>query len=277
MGERPITAAGAPIDLADVFAGPPGEGGRPLGPFTLRVETGQVAVLLGANGTGKTTLLRTMAGLWPARSGRCSVPPLGPGSTALLLEDPGSQFVADTLAGEIEFALENLALESGEIADRRDRLLARLELDALAGRSPATLSAGEAQRALLAASLAAAPRVLLLDDALLYLGAGESGPLWERLRDLVRSGELEALVLASTSAEPAVTADRVGLLGPQGLQAWGDPETVLRGPWPPDLEPPLAVWLERELAQAGWSLPAGGLDEPAFLGRLRAGLREDGC
>jgi energy-coupling factor transporter ATP-binding protein EcfA2 len=272
-GSLNLPRGGTPLlELREVSVAPPGSRIPILTGVNLALRPGESAVLLGANGSGKTSLLQVAAGLRPPVSGE--VRPGGgfdPGRIALVLEDPLPQFVAASVRGEIEFALECRGLSTPEIVVRRDAALAGFGLSPLADRDPRRLSAGEQGRALLAASLVREPEVLLLDDSLLHLGPGEAAILWRRIRAAVREGRVGAVILAGSDAEPAVTADRVGRLGRGRLVGWEAPEVALRAGLPEGVRPPLTLWLEERLARRGVVLPGSRLDPPGFQERLRAG------
>jgi energy-coupling factor transporter ATP-binding protein EcfA2 len=191
----------------------------------------------------------------------------------MILEEPQAQWVSGTVRGEIEFALENLGYSRDPIEARVLDLLGRFDLVPLAQRDPRTLSAGEQERSLLAAVLAPAPELLLLDDPFLHLGPGGVGRIWRDLRRMVKSGELGGILLAGHDAELAVTADKVGILYGGELLRWGGAEAVLRGGLPPPVAPPLAVWLEGRLGEAGWRLSGEGLDLSSLAGRLAGDLK----
>ncbi len=266
----------APLLVLDGVDAAPPRASRPvLSGVSLTLHRGEIGVLLGGNGAGKSTLLRTAAGLWPAKSGTVAPPGSGgfdPARAALVLEDPGGQLVAGTVSAEIEFALENRGLPREEIAARREEALAAFDLAGLAGRDPWTLSPGGQERCLLAAAWAQRPALLLLDDPFLYLGVGESGPLWARLAGAVRAGEIGALLLATHDGELAAEADRVGILDRGRLAAWGGPEAVLRGELPEAVEPPLGLRVERAMAGRGWSVPVGPLTPEATGRRIPGSL-----
>lgn len=259
------------LSLEDVDAGPPAH--PVLRSVSLTLASGEIAVLLGGNGAGKTTLIRTAAGILPPLRGRVTGPAASgfdPRFAGLILEEPQHQFVAGTVRGEIAFALENVGASA--VSRRVSDLLDLFGLVHLGDRDPRTLSAGEQGRALAAAALAPRPRILFLDDAFLHMGPEATRQVWTRLVAAVRDGDVEALLLATHDGEAATGADRVGILEGGRLRAWGPPETVLRGPLPPGVDPPLGVWLEGRLLEAGWRLSGRGLDIPALVLRIREDL-----
>ena len=224
------------LELEDADLAPPGRREPILRGVSLRILRGDVAVVMGKNGSGKSTLFRSLAGLWPVRRGQKR--PQAPSGfdmrrVGLTLEDPPSQLVAGRVGREVEFGLENLGLWPDQIVPRRDLMLELFGLVSRIDRAAHTLSPGEQEHVLLAATLAPAPPVLLLDDPFLYLGPRESREAWGRLKALVGSQALGALVLATHDADLGLTSTRAGILAEGRLHAWGEPgkvvEDALRG------------------------------------------------
>ncbi|WP_342663027.1 ATP-binding cassette domain-containing protein [Glaciibacter superstes] len=127
--------------------------GAILHDVNLRLRRGEIVALLGANGSGKTSLLLTLAGLLPAARG--TVTGARPG---LVFQNPEHQFVANTVRDEIAHGLPGLD------AEHVDDILARHRLGHLAARNPFRLSGGEKRRLSLAAMLAHDRPVLLADE-----------------------------------------------------------------------------------------------------------------
>jgi energy-coupling factor transporter ATP-binding protein EcfA2 len=278
MAEDPVRAvppSGEPplLVLEDVAAGPPGARDPVLRGVNLRLGRGEVGVLLGGNGAGKSTLLRTAAGLWKARTGRIRNPAGGgfdPRRVALILEDPESQFVGGTVAGELEFALENLGLSGEALQSRRDAALAEFGLTPLAGRDPLRLSAGEQQLCLLAAAWVLDPPLILLDDPFLYLGPGAGLVHWRKITARDREGKIGAVLLATHDGETALEADRVGVLEDGRLRVWDVPARALASPLPETVAPPVGLWLETKLRSLGWRLAGTGWTAEAMAERVAA-------
>lgn len=144
----------------------------------LDVEAGEVLLVVGASGSGKSTLLRAANGLVPhsgggrfagevvveGRSTREHRPRDLASVVGFVHQDPEAQFVVDEVEADVAFALENLGVEEHAMRRRVEEALDALGIAHLRGRNPATLSGGERQRAAIAGALAAAPRVLVLDE-----------------------------------------------------------------------------------------------------------------
>ncbi len=150
---------------------------------SLIADTGRTLTVLGPSGCGKTTLLRVVAGLQPADSGRIrlagndlAATPAHRRGVGLMFQD-NALFPHRDVASNIGFGLRMNGQTRAEIARRVRELLDLVGLPGAERRAVQTLSGGEQQRVALARALAPEPRVLLLDEPLGSL----DGPLRERL------------------------------------------------------------------------------------------------
>ena len=173
---RVAAAGGEAWALENVSAG--FDGRLVLDGVDLGGRSGEVVVLSGPNGGGKTTLLRLIAG---------SLAPVGgdvwrrPGRVAYLPQNPTVLLHRPTVRSEVSFTLER----SGEVA-RPEKILEELGLLAVADRYPRDLSSGERQRAALAAVLPGNPALVLLDEPTRGIDSGARAALVAlvgRLRD----------------------------------------------------------------------------------------------
>ena len=206
---------------------------------TLRAHPGEFVALLGANGVGKTTLLRTIAGLHPPSAGDVlldgrNVAELPNRSRALavayvLAEDADIDdiLVADTVRiGRYAF---HPWWEWGATAhddDAVERALRAADLQALAQRRVRSLSTGERQRVWLALALAQESPVLLLDEPTSHLDVRVAHAILQLLRAQTREGKTIVCAMHDLN-EAAAYADRIVLLGDQRVLADGAPENVL--------------------------------------------------
>lgn len=257
MGVPNLTPA---VELKGATIAPPGS--EPLlVDVNLRLEAGECGVLLGGNGTGKTTLLRTVAGFIasPVDSVFLAGEPVkefDPSKVGLLLEDPQVQFVMRRLEDEFKFILGNHDLSEQEIEAATARHLQEFNLEGFADRDPLSLSPGEQQQCLLAAALIHEPSVLLLDDPFQY--AGRPRDQFETLRKWTCADRNMAVLLSTHDSELAMDADWVGVLADGRLQQWGRPKEVFAEPFPDRLEKPLGPWLEERLSISGTPLAGEG-------------------
>ena len=200
----------------------------------LEVAAGEVVALLGASGSGKSSLLRAVAGLEDvaagevAWAGRSMVRvPVHKRGFGLMFQD-GQLFEHRDVGSNIAYGLTGLPR-----AERGERVREMLELVGLPGferRRVTTLSGGQAQRVALARALAPAPRFLLLDEPLSALDRALREQLATDVRTILRRGGTTALYVTHDQDEAMTVADRVGVMEagrllrldtPQRL--WADP------------------------------------------------------
>ena len=182
----------------------------------LEVAAGEVVALLGASGSGKSSLLRAVAGLEDvaggevAWGGRSMVRvPVHKRGFGLMFQD-GQLFEHRDVGSNIAYGLTGLPR-----AQRGERVREMLELVGLPGferRRVTTLSGGQAQRVALARALAPAPRLLLLDEPLSALDRALREQLATDVRTILRRGGTTALYVTHDQDEAMTVADRVGVM-----------------------------------------------------------------
>lgn len=206
-----------------------------------RLASSEFVAVLGANGAGKTTMLRAIAGLHAVSSG------------AILLDGiPNTQLGSLERARRValvtgeEVVLEALSVRDvvsiGRFPHHRwwqwrarasdviavDRALASVRIETFAERLFGTLSAGERQRVWIALGLAQETPILLLDEPTSHLDIRVAHEILTLLRSLAQTGKSVICALHDIN-EAAVYADRIALLGEGTLLAIAPPEILLNG------------------------------------------------
>ncbi len=210
----------------------------PLAGFTLRVDktlSGRAVAVLGASGSGKTSLLESIAGLRPSATGRIVV-----GDEVLL--DTRAQRVLPPERRHIGYVPQDACLFPHLDVERNVRFGSRqgegdedlfreavsiLEIGALLSRYPATLSGGERQRVALARAIATRPRLLLLDEPLAAVDTALKGrilPYILRVRDTLR---IPFLYVTHNAGEARAVAEEAVVLRGGAVVFAGAPEQAL--------------------------------------------------
>lgn len=205
----------------------------------LQVHSGEVLGLIGANGTGKSTLLRTLVGVRRPASGcvlldRSPLHELrGPERArriAYVAQDGGEQ--SDLLVGEL-VALGRLphgrawgGLDEASRTTVRDAL-DQVGLGYAINQPLDRLSGGERRRALIARGLAQEAPVLVLDEPTNHLDIGHQLALMRRIRSLARDADRTVIVALHDLDLAATFCDRIAVLHEGGLLASGPPAQVL--------------------------------------------------
>lgn len=179
MAGKPTGNDALALDIRDVsFEYAEGRAGAGVYGISLQLEPGQVALLTGASGCGKTTVTRLANGLVPhyyegTLSGRAQVAGVDVSAAPLyetarvagsVFQNPKTQFFSVDVRGEVAFGCENLGLPVEDIEARVAAQAKAFNLEDLMGRSLFDLSGGQKQRIACAAATAASPALVVMDE-----------------------------------------------------------------------------------------------------------------
>ena len=184
----------------------------------LQVGDGEVVCVLGPSGGGKSTLLRTVAGLAPPDAGTVAWDGLDLRAVPPHLRRFGLMFQDHALfphrdvAGNVGFGLRMQGIDAATIRDRTDALLDLVGLPGFGPRAVRSLSGGEQQRVALARALAPDPRLLMLDEPLGALDRALRERLVDELRTIFLRRERAVLLVTHDHEEAFALADRVVVL-----------------------------------------------------------------
>ena len=248
------------------FAYPAEEGEKPV--LALRgvdtaIEKGSFVVVLGHNGSGKSTFAKCLNAILLPCGGKVYVEGMDTQDEACLLEirrrvgmvfqNPDNQIVANVVEEDVAFAPENLGVASEEIRRRVDDALAAVGMEKFACHAPHLLSGGQKQRVAIAGVIAMEPECIVLDEATAMLDPAGRREVLDTVHRLNREMGITVVLITHHMSE-AEDADRVIVMNDGVVAMDGTPRQVfarveeLHGF---GLAAPDTVELLYELGQAG--------------------------
>ena len=167
-------------------------------PISFSLESGEIAYLLGPTGSGKTSILMSIAQLLPYKGdiklGNLDLKTLNKKMIAkrigFVLDEVEKQFVAHKVADEVAFTLENLSWDSDSIKNRVTETLKIFKIEHLMWRTLGTLSAGEKIRVALASAMVSDPDILLIDNILAHIDPPTRKEFMNYMEKLSVSGKI---------------------------------------------------------------------------------------
>ena len=232
----PLPAPTGKLTVEDVHAGPPGSTARILRGVTFAALPGELTLVIGPTASGKTTLARTLVGIWPCLMGKVRL-------------DGADIFTWDKqqLGPHIGYLPQNVELFDGTVAENvarfgevdLDSVKAAIEvvgltsfieslphgLETAIGEEGANLSGGQRQRLGLARALYGRPRLLVLDEPNSSLDTAGDQALLELIKRLKQSGVAVVAITHRNSLMPAV--DKIVVLRDGQVSAYGPRDEVL--------------------------------------------------
>ncbi len=202
----------------------------------LVVEEGELFVLLGASGSGKTTILRMVAGLEAATQGRIFLDEEDVTDRSPAKRDVAMVFQHLALYPHLD-VFENLAfgvrargLKKAEVGERVCRVAALLGLDDVLRKRPGSLSGGQSQRVALGRAIVREPRVFLMDEPLSSLEERLRIELRTELVRIQRKVGVTMLYVTHDQSEALALGDRVGVMRDGVLQQVHSPKAIYDRP-----------------------------------------------
>ena len=227
----PSTAAASVIGLSKRFGK-----ASVLENITFDVGEGEVLVLLGASGSGKTTILRIIAGLEMPYTGKVILH--GKDVTELPARERGvgvifqsyALFPKMTVEKNIGYGLRIRKHKRKEIRERVNELLSLVQLEEHRKKYPSQLSGGQQQRVAIARTLAYKPEVLLFDEPFGALDTQTRVHLRREIRALLKKVNVPSIFITHDQEEALELGDRVAVLNVGHVEQIGTPFEIYNHP-----------------------------------------------
>lgn len=204
--------------------------------FSLSIEAGEFICLLGASGCGKTTMLRTIAGLEIPDSGTIELGGHDLTKVPCHLRNIGMVFQSLALFPHLNVS-ENIAYgprlrgaAKSEIAHDVERLLDLVGLNGLGARQISALSGGQRQRVAIARALALKPSVFLMDEPFSALDAGLREKMQVEVKSIQRDLGITTVFVTHDQREAMALADRIVIMNDGKIEQSGSPDTLYAQP-----------------------------------------------
>lgn len=233
-----------------------------LNGIDLEIKEGEFVVILGHNGSGKSTFARLVNALNTPTSGALRVAGMDTAveknqlairkTAGMVFQNPDNQLVATVVDEEVAFGPENLGVPREEILKRVQESLEMVGMEKYKKRAPHMLSGGQKQRIAIASTLAMHPKMIIFDEATAMLDPKGREDILKIIRRLNAQGM--TILLITHFMEEAVDADQVVVMNNGFLLKKGTPreiffdENLLQEA---SLLPPFAAQLSMELGKAG--------------------------
>ena len=259
-------------DLTYTYPAPEGETNPPaLRGVSVTIEKGSFTVVLGHNGSGKSTFAKHLNAVLLPCGGAVYVEGMDTRDERMLLEirrrtgkvfqNPDNQIVANVVEEDVAFGPENLGVPTAEIRRRVDDALAAVGMEQFARHAPHLLSGGQKQRIAIAGILAMEPECIVLDEATAMLDPAGRREVIDTVRRLNRERGITVVLITHHMAE-AESADRVIVMNDGQVAMDGAPHDVFAQVdrlHELGLAAPDTVELLHLLREAGMDVPLTGL------------------
>ena len=202
---------------------------------TLSIEEGSFTVILGHNGSGKSTFAKHLNAILLPTGGKVYVGGVDTAdedrlfdvrkTAGMVFQNPDNQIVATVVEEDVAFACENMGLPPEEIRKRVDECLAAVGMSEYAKHAPHLLSGGQKQRVAIAGVLAMRPKCIVMDEPTAMLDPSGRAEVIRAVQKLNRETGM-TVVLITHHMEEAALADRVIVMKQGKVALDGTPKQV---------------------------------------------------
>ena len=204
--------------------------------INLEIENGEFVSILGKSGCGKTTLIKSIAGLLETDNGDINIfdknvaglPP-EKRQTVIVFQDL-RLFPHMNVEDNIAFAMKLKKMDKAVIKEKVEKLLDQVRLSGYEKRKVSRLSGGQMQRVALARALGAEPKLLLLDEPFASLDEDLRKEMGELVRRLHRENGITTVMITHDKEEAMELSDRLALMEEGRILAFDSPERLYNSP-----------------------------------------------
>ncbi len=208
---------------------------RVLEDFNFNVEDGEFVVIMGHNGSGKSTFAKLANAILLPSAGDVLISGMNTKDEAhlweireeagMIFQNPDNQIVATIVEEDVAFGPENLGVAPKEIRSRVDEALALVEMDTYHKRPPHMLSGGQKQRIAIAGVLAMKPKCIILDEPTAMLDPSGRKEVMKIVKRLNKEEKMTVVYITHFMNE-AIEADRIIVIDDGRVELEGSPREV---------------------------------------------------
>jgi len=201
----------------------------------VNINKGEFVVILGHNGSGKSTFAKLLNALYAPTDGEVLIHGMNTKDESkvwdirktcgMVFQNPDNQLVATLVEEDVAFGPENLGIPSDEIVRRVKDALATVELSGFENRAPHMLSGGQKQRVAIAGILAMLPDIIVFDEPTAMLDPHGRNEVLKTIHKLNKE-QGKTIIYITHYIEEAIHADRILVLGGGRVLLDGTPKQV---------------------------------------------------
>ncbi|NFG42219.1 energy-coupling factor transporter ATPase [Clostridium botulinum] len=233
----------------------------------LKVKKGEFLVVLGHNGSGKSTIAKHMNALLTPSSGTVIVDSLSTSEennlweirsrAGMVFQNPDNQLVATIVEEDVAFGPENLGVEAKEIRRRVDESLEKVGMSEYKRHAPHLLSGGQKQRIAIAGILAIQPKCIIFDEPTAMLDPSGRKDVLKTIKDINKNYGI-TIVLITHYMDEAAQADRIVVMDGGEVKMEGTPKKIF-----PQVEMMKNIGLDvPQVTELTYELRKEGIDIP---------------